>query len=130
MTQVPDQRITHEDVLRVMTEVVEEYGHDHVYQKQPGPRGPKDLCVYIKDGKPSCLIGHVLVRLGVDVGFLTDRNSSQINGHGFTSSGSNLPWTAEAAQVMQAAQHIQDMGAPWGEALRAARSTAQNLVFA
>jgi hypothetical protein len=124
MTRVSDQRITHEDVLRVMAEVVEEYGQDYVYQECG------EMCVYIKGGKPSCLIGHVLVRLGVDVGFLTDRNSSRISSHKFSSWGGDLPWTGLATRVMQAAQSIQDTGGTWGRALAAASSAAQDSVFA
>ena len=123
-------RITHEDVLRVMIEVVEEYGRDYVYQRQPGPGGPNDKCVYIKDGQPSCLIGHVLVRLGVDVSFLTDRNSALIASHLFDSPEANRPWTPMAGAVMEAAQLAQDVGDTWGKALDDARRKAEQFAWA
>jgi hypothetical protein len=126
MTQVPDQRITHEDVLRVMTEVVDEYGHDYVYVYENAGIG----CAYIKDGQPSCLIGHVLVRLGVEVSYLTERNSARIESHLFDSHETDHPWTPEAGSVMEAAQLLQDMGETWGEALAAARRRAEKLAMA
>ena len=97
---------------------------DYVYER------PADGCAYEVDGKPSCLVGHAMFRLGMPLDLIRrcDRAGAiehvldEIRGE-FDESGDDkgvyrtlLGWT----------QGVQDSGTPWGEAV----SEAERFVLA
>ena len=88
---------------------------DYVYEK------PADGCAYEVDGKPSCLVGHAMFRLGMPLDLIRRCDSEgpiehvldEVCGE-FDESGDDrgvyrtlLGWT----------QGAQDSGKPWGEAV-------------
>jgi hypothetical protein len=114
--------LTSDMVLEAMGEIVTEHGRDYVY--------PADLCMYVDyntvgELRPSCLIGQVLIRLGVvGVGFFVGES---INEESIAQMFPCLPVTVSPAALiaMEAAQNTQDGSSvdergTWGEALDAA----------
>lgn len=102
-----------EYVTRLMETAVNMKGPDYVY-RVPDDRG---ACVYINDGQPSCLVGHVLVAAGVPVERLEvweDTAAREVVGH----LGPD-DWDYDLGEALNRAQETQDSGAPWGEALAA-----------
>ena len=88
---------------------------DYVYSEEP--------CQYQYDGKPSCIVGHALHRLGVSIEALEALDAAQ-EGGGVPASGlpSYLPILVEegsrsALLSVCEAQEAQDDGIPWGEAV-------------
>lgn len=53
--------LTYKDVLRVAEQVVADVPEDFRYQKRPGPNS----YLYVHEGKPDCIVGNILVRMGV-----------------------------------------------------------------
>ena len=96
---------------------------DYVYEK------PADGCAYEVDGKPSCLVGHAMFRLGMPLDLIRRCDSVGAIGHvldelrgEFDESGDDkgvyrtlLEWT----------QCAQDSGKPWGEAVSEAEEVVQ-----
>lgn len=97
--------LTVENVTPVIAAVVNDYGRDYTY---PGEIGPDTTCQYQLEGKPACIVGHVLDRLGVE----------------YNTSWENLgitdilygPEQGEVAHALASAQDTQDSGEPWGAA--------------
>lgn len=103
--------------LDLLREVVEERP-DHVF---PGPN------LYVGYmGDPLCLIGHVLVRAGVDPAKLRDVNKATVTGlsemRGYIA---GVRIAEDAARILGAAQDVQDERRPWSEALQAAELVAE-----
>lgn len=124
--------ITRDDVLRVMREVVAEFGEDYVYQPPAG-----STCVYVhldEDGEacPSCIVAQVLHRLGVPL----EAFEEGLAAHAMVDQLNNQGWgiTYQAAVALSEAQRIQDavtnIPAPvidctWGAAYREAADLAE-----
>jgi len=121
--------ITAEETLRLLTRAVEEKGEGHVYPTFPGTTTTLS-CYYAKDGKPSCIVGHVLFDLGVPISDMThdDENGRYgrislgvIGGHRASlRSHYGLTFDNAAWSMLCVAQEVQDCREPWGEALAAA----------
>ena len=133
---------TRQDVLDAARKIVAEKGPDYVYPRNSvtgtgyngsgygGANGP----VYAEGGKPSCLVGHVVHALDPEV-FAHLAAVEEVRGtesadnltyYGFSSEMEDegnywyVPedfWNEEAQQLMNQAQHYQDAGTPWGDAL-------------
>ena len=85
-------------------------GGDYVY---PHRRG----CVYVMDGKPSCIVGHVLMNNGVtDAEFFYYRNNSSFSSIEGSLHRKGVLFSIEAVDYLQHLQDYQDAGRPWGEA--------------
>ena len=118
--------------LDLLTEIVTEYGTDYVYQQLPhGDEDVSTYCAYVESGpeglRPSCLVGHFFVRLGVPL----DQLNFQPNGPTYEESmptaervATDLNVCDDAAKILQAAQEEQDTGKTWGVALNRARTRA------
>lgn len=86
---------------------------------------------YERDGQPSCIVGHVLIGLGVDPAVFREDYINRagyevatLNATKFTHCHRALPIKAEDFSVLKAlvtAQDKQDQGQTWGEALVAAK---------
>lgn len=97
--------VTVADVTPVIKKLVEEFGEDYVY-----PRAGA-VCVYQLDGEPSCIVGHVLDRLGVPYEEWWDDDQADAE---------RLPFKDElVSSALAHAQRQQDIGYSWGEALEA-----------
>lgn len=96
--------------VALLREVVAEYGEEFIYDGSTAAD-----CVYMRDGEPSCLVGHALYRAGERVfeeGMCPSLAARTVN------------VTSSADAVFSAAQDRQDNGATWGEALAAALARA------
>lgn len=122
------------EVLHVAEQIVNEFGHDYVYIE------PDDgICRYVYKGKPSCLVGHILVRLGAPINAIRVSEEARLNaGEGLgvdvlleslTPTWSTLGFTltAQAVEVLAAVQNTQDTGRTWGQALDDGRRVAWEL---
>ncbi|AGY47121.1 hypothetical protein CN1A_12 [Clavibacter phage CN1A] len=84
-------------------------------------------CSYAKDGAPSCIVGHVLVDLGVPVEELTDSGLGEVselfndNDPYYVEIVSRVTATGPALEVLSKAQAVQDQQGTWGDALDSAR---------
>lgn len=83
-------------------------------------KGDWSQCVYQKDGEPSCLVGHLLHRLGVTVEMLSD-----FDGWGYCAVTAILDLRAQGLMefdqrselLLSLVQRKQDNGITWGAAL-------------
>lgn len=115
------RQITADDALEALRTAVKGR-EDYVYPWWEA--GGSRACKYVRDGAPSCLVGHALHALGIPLDTLTVLDSYQ-NGSGVAAGTlpQHLPsgtLTVEAAGVFGAAQTAQDTGESWGEALASA----------
>ena len=105
-----------EYVTRLMEEAVALKGEDYVYEKRYTASG-WDACDYLRDGQPSCIVGHVLVAAGIEPTLLGEHEGS--------SAWSVVPqvapenWDQGITDALDAAQKRQDDGLTWGDALAA-----------
>lgn len=118
--------ITYQDALAALRAAVEEKGADYVYEKV-GTGAVQ--CVYrTEDNQPSCIVGNVLVRLGVPVEDLPpptgiQRNAKALLGRSPGQRNAMLRGvaaTVSAAALLAVVQWRQDEGESWGEAVELA----------
>lgn len=102
------------DALRHMRDVVDEIGSDYI----------DNNCLYVVDNAPSCIVGHVLHRMGFPLAELEEYNDDRvcIISPILIDMGIN-PHTIN---VLDEAQCLQDEGKTWGEALNTAIEYAKN----
>lgn len=112
-------RVTASKAIEALRHVVSSTpgGFDFVYT----PPSDKDMCVYVRDGVPSCLVGQALAYLGVSIDVLEGLDTAC---EGKSASADVLAvyylTTDTAGRVLQTAQSVQDRQEPWGKALEAA----------
>ena len=122
-------RFTRDTVRQVFRDILEEYGWDNVYEGQ----NAKGECLYFKDGKPSCVVGHIIHRIDPDIGrsiaaleeelehsesfmrlnqgdLTFNIDDDRLAGPGCITQDLGL------AEALENAQGIQDCGGEWGEA--------------
>lgn len=109
---------TPSETLDLLRRAVEAKGPDYVYVE---PEGDVAACLYVHDGQPSCIVGHVLNYCGL-LG-LAEENKAPSNIRALREH-----FDSAALVVLDAAQEIQDNGEPWGEALACAEVTAEGLL--
>lgn len=117
----PDPTLDGPTALRLLREVVAERP-DYVYKS---PEGATATCVYTYQGKPSCLVAHVLVRAGFDI-----KRIEELDGGGTIGTAAeeaDLPLPPDVVDILYAAQLPQDSRQPWREALAAAEEAARTL---
>lgn len=87
-------------------------------------------CQYFADGQPSCIVGHVLAKVGIPVDDQVEWNSNSIKGVAARSDRpfGDVVFTIKALDILSSAQYEQDSaGAPddevhnWGAALHSAK---------
>lgn len=137
--------ITYDKALSTIREIVSEFGEDYVYERV------NDGCRYVSNGVPSCIVGHALVRWGVDPDLINswdaDQRPMEVNGEmTYKQDGiyaANFAWDAlrglrqdghleitdEAIVFLDAVQWEQDHGTPWGEAMEIGRDKTKDRAF-
>ena len=137
-----------ERALALLEKAMGTRGADYNYRLQ----APDLQCNYVRDGKPDCIVGVALVDAGVPIPVLQRAEktaASHVCEKSFeggpecgvancTSTGIDSLWfrdflraeaglalTDEAMYVLSAAQMWQDSHRTWGEAVQAARTTAE-----
>ena len=121
------EKIDAQQVLEVLDQIVEEvgpsYGYDDRFQELKGrPRNwrdhPEDMsCHYTIDGKPACIVGEVLSRVGIE--------PQDWRGVWESDRAVDVPrrrFTVAANQALRRAQRLQDMGRTWSEAVEQAKN--------
>ena len=107
-------------ILTILNLVVEQAGENFIYAVDDGD----DLCRYVKDGKPDCIIGHTLHWYGISLESL-----SAWEGSACENMATYNPWSASiplipvapvVLETLQVAQAKQDSGQTWGDARDAA----------
>lgn len=106
------KKLTPREAYALLTKFVEEKGADYVYA---APNEESEACLYVYNGAPSCLVGHVLVAAGVP--FEEIKEVEETSAH--TAVPRLLDVSVDLADALDAAQKKQDGGRPWGEALKA-----------
>jgi hypothetical protein len=104
---------------------VAEAGRNFVYKKDERDESGGVSCKYVEDGCPSCLIGRALHRASVPLYVLGDldvQNEGMSEAIAEARFNDDIELTADARDVFQAAQSVQDAGGTWGHALDMAKA--------
>ena len=120
--------ITFQDVYRTASELVGEFGAEFIYEKRRSSTGQL-MCYYVKDGQGDCIVGRVLVKLGVSVDILR-----QYEGDGSWFVLRQLRekgWSIneEADMFLGVLQGSQDSGWTWGHSLREAQNALRDEIY-
>lgn len=113
--------VTQEAAMDALRDAVAEKGAEYVY-----PENEKIgiSCSYVWDGRPSCIVGNALHRLGVSLDILgrfeMTTAASVLDSLRYRKI---LVVDTETRQAYDEAQTAQDDGRPWGEALAAAEES-------
>jgi len=106
------------EVLAALREVVADKGADYVYPEEW--ENQDSGCVYVRDGQPACIVGHVLARL--DSALL---DSEVVRSNRSANVLPEVGFEHHAAWLLRAAQRVQDVGGTWGSAFAAAERAAR-----
>lgn len=114
---------TYDETLAKLKEIVKNKGEEFVYYGKP--ESPDDVaCYYVKNGKPDCGVGHVLVAFGVPSSLLEEHGT-----FGSTFADSLLgqlkyhkivAFDSRARSLLVAFQRCQDARISWGKSLQEA----------
>jgi hypothetical protein len=114
--------MTAQNIQKYVTDLIEGAvalkGEDYVYPRRETSEDEIGWggCDYIRDGQPSCIVGHVLVAAGVDPTALSLEEGQSA----WTVTARLLPeWGTDIQRALDSAQSAQDQGMTWGEALEA-----------
>ena len=121
--------ITADVVREGLTALVEQAGEDFVYVAPEPPENGYKRCLYVRDGKPDCIVGQFLANLGVPVDRLTEAdNGTNLSG---TPAGILLRelyaegvvnFDLGVSAALGTAQAWQDSGSTWGNSVESALS--------
>jgi hypothetical protein len=114
------ETLTYDRAVELAREVVAEFGEDYLYPEDHKrgeiERDGISSCVYVHDGKPSCLVGQILHKHGVS---LEDLAANEFQG-AWSVSERYAGADYHAKFFLDVAQGKQDSGMSWGEAVRLA----------
>lgn len=113
--------ITLDESKQYLGEAVKEKGAEYVYKNVTRGRG-SETCAYFdpKTKKPSCLVGHVLVRKGVTFERLHARERNLYTDVQGLIDADIIKVDNETQALLDLAQRAQDQGQTWGSALETA----------
>jgi hypothetical protein len=120
--------LTWTKVNELLDAAVAEKGADYVYQDPDGRRGGEVdedgcpaavTCRYVHGDKPGCIVGNVLHRAGVSLSALRDEEGVGAYNSMFERLYVSMP--THASDLLAHVQDRQDVGVPWGDAVREAR---------
>ena len=97
-----------ETLRDLIARAVAEKGEDYIYPEDEKDGDDGEMCRYFYDGRPSCIIGHVLSYLGID---------EAVEGAGAEVALDGLGFSYEELRAADEAQTAQDEGCAWGQAL-------------
>lgn len=111
--------LTYDKAVSLIREAIAEKGEGYVYEKI------NDGCYYVHEGQPSCLVGQVLVKAGVDMDLLNaDDPSALYEAHGYADALCDrleaegiLTAGRRTIRLLNEVQYNQDRSVPWGAAL-------------
>lgn len=129
------KELTYEQAVQYLNEAVQLKGEDYIYQHhsrlddEGNEIGPS--CLYAHNGKPDCIVGHVLAKAGVPIELMewsqaTDESGGIQNPYSYDQAQSvlyrlhrdGLLYTGKATRKLLAlAQSRQDQGSTWGQAV-------------
>lgn len=109
------EALTLDRAKELAAEVVAEFGEDYVYPNDHRQwDGGVKMCVYVHDGKPSCIVGQILARHGAS---LVQMALKEFRGADYVTR-ELVPGTPEnTRRFLDKLQGAQDEDVPWGEAL-------------
>jgi hypothetical protein len=107
-------------VIQHMSEIVEEVGPSFVYLRPTG-----ESCMYVRNGKPDCLIGRILHRMGVS---LEKLQQCEEKGPDYINSKFNLGLYDSTLSILRKAQNMQDGGMSWGDVLKSSLAYVMHLI--
>ena len=117
MTSLPP--IDRDTALRLLEKQVQLAGAEYQY--------PGDVCYYMLNGAPDCLVGRALADYGVPLDVLQSwDHPTQTIEMLWGGYAANEWLTEESAVIFIAAQDSQDGGNTWGDALFAAESAIED----
>lgn len=116
--------LTRDATVAALRDIITEKGADYTYERPEGPF-PGGACYNKYDGKPSCIVGHLVARLYPEVfetiGSFTGPSNDAIS---YTLINvERAPIKAETTELVgeiRSLQGYQDDGQSWGEAFKAA----------
>lgn len=127
--------VKYDEALDLLNKAVELKGGDYVYQPNRTDSGPS--CLYAKDGQPDCIVGHVLVDLGIPASELEYKGLGETeNTLSFGPIGEiavtiqytkGIRFTPKARRLLSIAQSQQDNGVSWGASVGTAIQMANSL---
>lgn len=114
MTDSKPKYLTQKEFIRIARKVVREKGRDYRY------RDENTHCVYVKNDKPSCLVGQILIEFDPELkNYLEAFNSSRIGSlFEYTSFRTRIDAHPNTVEALGEMQRQQDRGSTWGEALK------------
>lgn len=132
----PTSTVGYEAIVALAASIIEERGRDYVYERQEG----SGICTYwhsgngepwhnrdhtaIATGRPGCIVGHILHRLGASPEGIASLDGQGSVGYIATTHGApslveeriGVRFTDKAVDFLREVQSRQDKGATWGEA--------------
>jgi len=123
------------DAIEMIDEVVR--GHEsHVYKKHSGSGLS---CHYAWDGQPDCIVGHVLVKVGVTVESLEYGESREVTPGKYAMGDASevlellrkdgiVEFDDDAQMYLTRVQYHQDDETPWGEAAKLGREYVRGMI--
>ena len=119
---------TFADVKSVFEAIIEEHGADYVYSEPSGGSCAYVGCVEGEDPRPSCIVGHLLCRLGLiePSKLIGTLDNTKPIGYFLDVMDLARLFTPDARELMRLVQIHQDQGDPWGKALSRAVSLIRN----
>lgn len=86
---------------------------DYVYENKGTGLGPS--CAYVADGKPSCIVGHALYRLGVPIETVADFDNYGVFEYVVDNRSDLIDASNDSTyRAVAMAQTMQDEKHPWG----------------
>lgn len=117
--------ITFEDTKAGLKALVDEQGSDYVYPKRSYGFSSGEVCRYVHEGKPDCIVGQFLAARGVPLEYLKEADTAYSGGG---EPGDELLHSlarkevinidVKSISVLFEVQHLQDNGRTWGDAVR------------
>jgi hypothetical protein len=115
MTTATTIKITFDEAVELLDRAVAEKGEDYIYPRSAG----EAECLYVEDGQPSCIVGHVLFWKGLTlerIESIEGMSAFALNDYDW------LDLDEKAEALLWKTQSRQDSGVPWGRAVAEAKA--------
>lgn len=112
-------KLGYDEAIELLDRAVKEKGADYIYEHR-ADEASEDACLYFYDGKPSCIVGHVLAYKG-----LTGEQAELLDFEGtgifYLQGNGYLDVDERTLKTLARAQQDQDHGNSWGVAVQHAK---------